>query len=297
MPIAGLGLAGSTYREILDFLLMGGRHLDTAIIYSSARAAGQAIREAMRQGVRREEVFFTHKLNGAVMGLDGVLWAMPRMLQQSGLDYFDLVLLHGPRKELDRCLTPKRCRQESWLALQRFKSQGLVKHMGVSNYGPRQMEELLAMGGAPVEVNQLEYHPWSPQANREAVAYCHARGIAVTAYSSVSALHARPEAEVRAVSAIAAAHNRTAAQVLLRWALQHNVSVIPHSSRPQHMAQNLEVFDFALGREQMAVLDAMPPGAALHPQNRLDGDDWPPPEWGSYSLDHALPEVERQYLS
>merc|ERR1712037_884667 len=86
---------------------------------------------------------------------------------------------------MGRCHTDRRCRQESWLALERLKDMGVVRHIGVANFGPQQLQDLMMLGGSPVEVNQIEYHPWALRRNRETVEWCHAHGIAVTAYGSV----------------------------------------------------------------------------------------------------------------
>jgi len=289
-----LGLGGSEYEDILQYLLSGGRHLDGAMLYGNAAAAGKAIQKAMRKGVRREDIFFTHKIGGAFMGFDGVQWVIPKLLQESQLEYFDLVLVHGPRKELKRCGTPSRCRQETWLSLQRFQDMGVVRHLGVSNFGPRQIKELQDLKGAPVEVNQIEYHPWVMQSHRDAVVFCHSHRIAVTAYASVRGSQAATPEEVVELERMAATYNKTVSQVLLRWAIQKNVSVIPHTKKLRHMLSNMEVASFTLNEKHMARLDKMPPNLLTQPQNRLDGDDYPPAEWGPYSLDDKLPEVEKQ---
>merc|ERR1712039_888136 len=100
-----------------------------------------------------------------------------------GIEYVDLVLLHWAGTEC--ATTPRSCRQETWLALQRAQRAGYIRHLGVSNFGPRQMEELLALQGPPIAVNQLEYHPWVPMLHMKTVEWCHQRGIAVTAYASM----------------------------------------------------------------------------------------------------------------
>merc|ERR1719253_2094611 len=115
------------------------------------------------------------------------------------------------------------------------------------------------MKGAPVEVNQLEYHPYVPALHRETVDYCHKHGIAVTAYGSMGSANAAAQiTQQDALKQIGQLHGKTAGQVLLRWALQQNVSVIPGTSNPKHMAENLRTFDFELSDEQAAALDGVP---------------------------------------
>merc|ERR1719198_2551746 len=132
------------------------------------------------------------------------------MLSQVGLEYVDLVLLHAAKVDHASqipCQTPKACRQETWLALQRAQARGQIKHLGVSNFGPRQMQELMDLGGAPITANQFEYHPWVPQKHRETAEWCHQHGIAVTAYGSMgSAGLAQQMVSQEALQAVGSQH-------------------------------------------------------------------------------------------
>jgi len=184
MPLSGMGLCcrasaqGDAVRQgVLDYLLLGGRHLDDAMLYSNHREVGLGIRQAMDLGVPREEVFFVTKIWPSDFGFERTLSWVDRMLSELGLPYVDLVLLHSPKvgEGLD-CGSPRNCRQETWLALSRAHAKGQIRQLGVSNFGPRQMEELLALGGLPVTANQLEYHPWVPKVHRDTVEWCHTRG-------------------------------------------------------------------------------------------------------------------------
>lgn len=272
MPIVGLGLCcrptakGDAVRQgVLDFLLMGGRHLDDATIYGNHREVGLGIRQAVALGVPREEVFLTTKIPPNRFGFEETLAWIPEMLEELGLEYVDLVLLHmAGVPDGAECGEPRACRQETWLALQRARAKGQIRHLGVSNFGPRQMSELFALGGAPIEVNQLEYHPWVPEVHRQAAAWCHERGIAVTAYGSMGSMQLAGQLLTQdALLQVGRMHGKTPGQVLLRWALQQNVSVIPGTGNPRHMAENLGVFDFELGPEALAILGAVPEEARM----------------------------------
>jgi len=256
------------YNTVLWFLLSGGRHLDTAEGYLNHREVGQAVREAMRRGVPREEIFVTTKLLPMHYGARLVDSRVPSMLRELGLDYVDLLLMHAPGVpskvvtplglNLESCgPTPRECRRETWLALAKHRERGLVRNLGVSNFGPRQMEDIASLNSAPIAVNQLEFHPWVPEPHRKAVEWCHRHGVAVTAYCSVGGPETSQKVLRRSLmKKLGAAHGRTGSQALLRWAVQSNISVIPGTSSVDHMKENLDIFGFRLTEEEMALLDS-----------------------------------------
>lgn len=264
MPMVGLGLccrpsaSGDAVRQgVLDFLLLGGRHLDTAELYGNHREVGQGLREAVSQGVPREEVFLTTKIHPALFGFEKAMAWVPRMLGDLGVDYVDLVLLHWAGEEDAVCGSPRQCRQETWVALQRFVRSGRIKNLGVSNFGSRQMQEIVALG-APISANQLEFHPWAEAAHRDAVAFCHRHGIAVTAYGSMGSSGGAQEITAQgAFRQLGGQLGKTAGQVLLRWAVQQNITIIPGTGNPKHMQENLDIFDFALPPEGVAFMDSL----------------------------------------
>lgn len=271
-PMVGLGLCcrptaqgDAVRRSVLEFLLMGGRHLDDAEVYNNHREVGQGIREAIAHGVPREEIFVTTKIDASRFGFEGVLEWVPQMLADLGLDYVDLVLLHWAGEDKSTCGSARTCRQEAWLALQRFVRSGKIRNLGVSNFGPRQITELQGLNVAPVAVNQLEFHPWAEEANLEAVAFCHRNGIAVTAYGSMGSSRLVNELMNEGVlKQLAEMHKKTVGQVLLRWAVQKNITVIPGTGNPAHMQENLDIFDFTLSDEAMAFLDGRPGGQTFN---------------------------------
>mmetsp|Transcript_86282 Transcript_86282/g.278608 ORF Transcript_86282/g.278608 Transcript_86282/m.278608 type:complete len:198 (+) Transcript_86282:313-906(+) len=187
------------------------------------------------------------------------------MLGELGLDYVDLVLLHWAGGDDEVCGTARQCRLETWLALQRFWRGGQIRSLGVSNFGPRQLKEIQALLGAPIAVNQLEFHPWAEEPHRETVAFCHQQGIAVTAYGSMGSSGGAGQLTAEeAFKQLGAPHGKTAGQVLLRWAVQQNITVIPGTGNPKHMRENLDVFDFALPAEGMDFMDSLRQGQTFN---------------------------------
>lgn len=268
MPMAGLGLCcrpsahgDAVKQSVVDFLMLGGRHLDDAEVYGNHREVGEGIRQAVAQGVPRKEIFFVTKINPDNFGFEKALRWVPEMLGELGLDHVDLVLLHwagfeGRNEEF--CGTARQCRLETWLALQRFWQTGQIRNLGVSNFGERQIQEIMALKGAPVAVNQIEYHPWVPAEYRKALEFCHANKIAVTAYASMgSERGAQQLTREPSFQELGSVHQKTAGQVLLRWSVQKNITVIPGTGNPEHMVENLKIFDFQLSAEAMAFLDSM----------------------------------------
>lgn len=248
IPALGLGVwqatPGRATREAVRYALqLGYRHVDTARIYGNEGDVGQALRES---GVPREEVFVVTKLWNQDHGLARARRAFDESLAALGLDYVDLFLIHWP---------VERRRLESWRALEALQREGRARSIGVSNYTIRHLDELLAAAEIPPAVNQVEFHPFLVQ--RELLACCRERGIVLTAYSPLA--HGQGVDDPTLV-AIGARHGKTAAQVMLRWALQHGAAVIPKSTRRERIRENALVFDFELTPEQMQRIDALDRG-------------------------------------
>jgi diketogulonate reductase-like aldo/keto reductase len=194
-PMLGLGLCcrataydfHSVSRSVLWYLLKGGRHLDAAYLYMNNEAIGHAIAAAAERGVQRSELFVTSKLGPRFYSGNEVDVEVRTMLKQLGLDYLDLVLLHHPEGfgPLGRCRngTAVECRVNAWTKLSALRDAGLVRNIGVSNFGISQIEELEKLGLAPVSVNQIQYNPWAPDWQQEVVDYCQKHSIAITAWS------------------------------------------------------------------------------------------------------------------
>lgn len=248
IPTIGLGVYQSargkeTTSAVLEALRAGYRHIDTARIYGNEEDVGEAVRQS---GVPRAEVFVTTKLWNADQGYDKALRAFEASNQRLGLEYVDLYLVHWP--------VPNK-RRDSWRALERLLSEGKARAIGVSNYMPQHLDELLASCTVVPSVNQIELSPFLQQ--RETRATCLKHGIAVEAYSPLTRGVKLGHPVVRAV---AASLQRTPAQVLLRWCLQHDLIVLPKSTQPARIRENAAVTDFELSAAQMAELDALEEG-------------------------------------
>lgn len=250
IPQVGLGVwqaprGGVTRDAVLTALRLGYRHVDTARIYGNEAEVGEGIRQS---GLPRSEVFVTTKLWNEDQGFDKALRAFDASLQRLGLDYVDLYLLHWPvaGKRLD-----------SWRALERIKSEGRAKHIGVSNFLVPHLNELFDASREVPAVNQIEIHPFLQ--HRETRALCAKHRIVVEAYSPLT--HGE-RMDDPTIAAVAREVSRTPAQVLLRWGVQHGLVTLPKSTREARIAENAAIFDFTLSEDAMKRLDALDEGSA-----------------------------------
>jgi diketogulonate reductase-like aldo/keto reductase len=248
IPQVGLGVwqtpAGATARQaVLAALEVGYRHVDTARIYGNEADVGAAVRSG---AVPREQVFVTTKLWNDDHGYDKALRAFDASLKRLGLDYVDLYLLHWPvgGKRLD-----------SWRALERLYDEKRARAIGVSNFLVPHLKELLGAAKHVPAVNQIELTPFLQR--RDTVALCREHGIVVEAYSPLT--HGE-RLDHPVLADVARRVGRSVAQVLLRWSLQHGNVVLPKSTKPERIAENARVFDFALDERAMAALDALEEG-------------------------------------
>lgn len=232
-------------------LAAGYRLIDTAKLYGNETGVGEAIRES---GIPREEIFVTTKLWNDDQGYESTLEAFEASLRRLGLDYVDLYLIHWPA-------TPER--QDSWKALTELHKSGRARNVGVSNYTIRHLQELLAnTTDAVPAVNQIEFHPFVYEEQRSIVEFCRQHGIVVEAYSPLAR---GGRVDDPAVQTIADAHGKTNAQILLRWAIQHDTVPLPRSTNSDHIIENLNVFDFELSPEDMHVLNNLTDGTRVAP--------------------------------
>ncbi|MCC7486777.1 MAG: aldo/keto reductase [Burkholderiales bacterium] len=245
MPWVGLGAyqlgsGTASRRAVAHALATGYRHVDTAAFYGNEEEVGRAVRES---GLPRGDVFVVTKLWNSDHGYASAIRACEGSLAKLELDYIDLYLIHWPEpgKRLD-----------SWRALVELKRQGKCRSIGVSNYRIAHLEELLAASDVVPAVNQVELSPFLQQPKLHD--FCRARGIQLEAYCPLTR---GEKLNDPVVMSIAHRRRRTSAQVLLRWALQHRVVVIPKSSRPERIEENAALFDFALDARDMAALDAL----------------------------------------
>jgi 2,5-diketo-D-gluconate reductase A len=242
MPMVGFGtwqLGGRRGREAIRYALdVGYRHIDTATMYRNEHEVGQALRDS---GLDRAAVFVTTKLQPGNAGRARAILA--ESLRALETDYVDLWLIHWPPRRSD--LVPL------WREFLALRDEGLCRSVGVSNYGIAQIDELTAATGEHPAVNQI---PWSPAQYDPALLAAHAdRGVAVEGYSPLKGTRLRDPV----LAEIAARHQVTPAQVVLRWHLEHGITVIPKSSKPDRITSNFDLLSFSLTPAEVAQLDRL----------------------------------------
>ncbi|ASP41758.1 aldo/keto reductase [Leptospira interrogans] len=245
MPILGLGVrktkSGKECKEaVLNALEAGYRHIDTARIYDNEVDVGQAIRES---GIPRKEIFITTKLWNADQGSDKTRKALENSLDRLGIDFVDLYLIHFP-------VTSKR--MDSWKELEKLYHDKLCKAIGVSNYTIIHLTELLKNSQITPAVNQVEFHPFLNQIHL--LEYCKNHKIQLEAYSPLA--HGQ-KIEDPTIAKIAQKYDKTPAQILIRWAIEQKIVVIPKSIKKERIIENSKVFDFAITEEDMKILNSL----------------------------------------
>ncbi len=244
MPVIGLGVwqaKGDEAVQAVEWALEAGyRLIDSAKIYGNEREVGRAIR---RSGIKREELFVTTKLWNSDQGYESAMRAFDVSLEALGLDYIDLYLIHWPISQF---------RKESWRALERIASSGRCRAIGVCNYTIEHLEELRKYSTIKPAINQVEFHPFLYQ--NELLEYCQKNNIQLEAYSPL--VHGERLSDVR-ITEIAKRNNKSNAQVMLRWGIQHGTVVIPKSINSNRIKENIDIFDFELGKEEMQILDSL----------------------------------------
>jgi 2,5-diketo-D-gluconate reductase A len=241
IPLLGLGVwqvpDGAACVDAVRWALeLGYRHIDTAQAYGNEQSVGQGLRES---GVPREQVFVTTKFFPA---RKDPLAEVERSLRRLGVDYVDLYIIHWPEGGPTW----------AWPGMEQARELGYARSIGVSNFGVEELCQLLPTATVPPVVDQVQF---SPYAYRKALLdSCRQSGIALEAYSPLgTGRHLGSDQVAR----IARRHGRTPAQVLLRWCIEREIPVIPKSTHRERIAENADVFDFALSAEDLAELDAL----------------------------------------
>ena len=247
LPAIGLGtypLGGPDGVDaIVGALRQGYRLIDSAVNYENEGAVGEAVR---RSGVPRDEIVLTTKLPGRHHAYAQAVTCVHESLYRMGLDHIDLYLIHWPNPITGRYV-------EAWQALVDLQRDGLLRSIGVSNFLPEHLNRIIAETGVTPAVNQVELHPYFPQEQQRLVDA--ELGILTEAWSPIGqsgGLRSDP-----VLAEIADAHDRTPAQVILRWHLQLGVVPLPKATSSSRQSENLGIFDFELDAEQMETITSL----------------------------------------
>jgi methylglyoxal/glyoxal reductase len=253
MPWLGFGVfkvedGDEVEQAVRAALDTGYRSIDTAALYDNERGVGRAMRAS---GIPREDIFLTTKVWNDDMRAQRTLAAFDESLERLGTDYVDLYLVHWPVAGFYK---------ETWKALEEIYASGRAKAIGVSNFTIGQLEDLLGESEVVPAVNQIEFHPLLVQA--DLLVFCASKDIRVEAWSPL--MRGRI-LEHETILEIAGKHEKTAAQTILRWDLQHGVVTIPKSVHAERIKENADIFDFTLSEADMQALDALDAGERVGP--------------------------------
>jgi len=254
MPQLGFGVfqipPEETQEKVEEALGVGYRHVDTAAAYRNEAGVGAALAAT---GVRREDVFVTTKLWNSEQGYDSTLRAFEKSIERLGTGHVDLYLIHWPLPARDLFF-------DTWRAFERIQEEGGARSIGVSNFRVEDLERLERDAERRPSLNQIELHPRLQQA--ELRAWHEEHDVATEAWSPLAQGDLLEDGTIETV---AAHHDRTPAQVILRWHLQIGNVVIPKSSNPERIRENFEVFDFELSEDDMAALERLDTGERTGP--------------------------------
>jgi diketogulonate reductase-like aldo/keto reductase len=245
IPCLGLGVYQTppgepTLRAVRYALNIGYRHIDTAWLYDNERDVGKAVIES---GIDREEVFISTKVWNSDQGYRSTLAACERSLQRLGLAYVDLYLIHWPVEGQNN---------NTWKAMIQLLREGKTRAIGVSNYEIFHLQEIFQNFDVVPSVNQVEFHPFLYQ--NELLEFCKNNNIQLEAYSPLTR---GQRLNYPAVVLLAKKYDKSPAQILIRWSLQHGLVVIPKSKQENRIRENSQVFDFQLEEEDMKLLDSL----------------------------------------
>lgn len=250
MPQIGLGLymipeGDVAYNSVMAALESGYRHFDCAHAYQNERSLGRAIKDS---GVPRDSLWITSKLWPNEYGEGKTLKAIERMLGRLGLEYIDLVYFHQPMGDY----------VGGWKEMEMALSMGMVKAIGISNFDANDsiFDELIASAKVKPQIMQIECHPYAQRKHWQE--RCAAEGIQIECWFPLGGRDSKGEIlRDKTINEIAEAHGKSAAQVIIRWHMQEGFSVIPGSSNPAHIKENIDVLDFALSNVEMQHIRAL----------------------------------------
>lgn len=250
IPQIGLGTWPLNDQQVSEAVVQavdaGYRHFDTAVKYGNERGVGQGIRTS---GVDRGELFITTKLDGEFHGEDRAVAGLAGSLKRLGVDYVDLLLIHWPLPRRGEFIS-------TWKTFEKLQAAGKARSIGVSNFKPAHLEQLLAACHVPPAVNQIQLNPAVTRIVDHA--YNKRHGIVTESYSPLGAGSELLNAPV--LGRIAQKHNRTPGQIVLRWHIEQGLVAIPKTASPQRLKENLDVFSFTLDAEDIAAIATLDGG-------------------------------------
>ncbi|MCZ0891233.1 aldo/keto reductase [Ligilactobacillus saerimneri] len=256
IPCVGYGTyktdPAATATAVTAAIQAGYRHIDTAMVYRNEEGVGQGIKAA---GVDRKELFITSKLWNTDRGYEATKVAFQKTLDRLGLDYLDLYLIHWPANEKQFGAEAAKINAETWRAMEELYHAGKIRAIGLSNFMPHHVKKLLETATVKPMVDQIEVHPgWT---HADEIKELQAMDIVVEAWGPLGGQGATVLTNPT-MQEIATAHNKSTAQVSLRWVLQQGVLPLPKSVHVDRMKQNMDIFDFELSPTEMATISALP---------------------------------------
>lgn len=258
MPQVGLGTWPLKHHDaapvIVTAIEAGYRHIDTAYRYENHIGVGQGVRDS---GIAREELFITSKLDGEFQGGDKAIAGLDASLRELQMDYVDLLLIHWPMPQRGEYVS-------TWKTFEHLLASGKTRSIGVSNFKPAHLEHLFSETSVRPVCNQIQLNPRITRP--EHVEFGRAHQIVTVAWSPIG--QGSDLLQDPTLTAIAAKYNKTTAQVILRWNIEIGIVTIPKSANPTRIAQNIDIFDFALTADEVAAISALDTGA----EKRVDSD-------------------------
>ena len=250
IPQIGLGTSPLNDKEVAPVVVAaieaGYRHIDTAYRYNNEKGVGQGIRDS---GIDRESLFVTTKLDGAFQGNDRAIDGLDESLRRLGLDYVDLLLIHWPLPQRDEYAS-------TWKTYEKLVTAGKARSIGLSNFKPAHIDRLLAEANILPTINQIQLNPRITRPEQRA--YNLQQRIVTEAWSPLGA--GNDLLEIPSLAGIAEKYGKTPGQVVLRWHIELGIVAIPRSANPGRIAQNIDIFDFALTNEEIASISALDTG-------------------------------------
>ena len=258
IPQIGFGTSPLNDRDVVPAILAaleaGYRHIDTAYRYNNEKGVGQGIREG---GIAREDLFVTTKLDGPFQGEDRAIGGLEESLRRLGLEYVDLLLIHWPLPQRGQFVS-------TWKTFEALRAAGKTRSIGLSNFKPAHIDRLLAETSVRPAVNQIQLNPRITRPDQRA--YGSDQGIVTEAWSPLGA--GNDLLQEPTLVSIAEKYGKAPAQVVLRWHIELGVVAIPRSANPRRIAENIDIFDFSLTDDEIALISALDTGE----EPRVDSD-------------------------